>query len=254
MNSILSMFGIYPDAIQTNIRIAEKIVSETGCSSAEVNSLMNYVAEQFTGGELNYEDITNSIIQTAFDYAGGILSKRIPGAELSYYINCDDTHVYINGQPYEPGCIQQLRDDFYFSCIDYDEETDEIKASLCCYKDELLADILDTAQDTQHSLTASEYIGSKAGSYADIDGNMALELIDEGHIDVEFSFIFNSEGSCTVQVTAENKIFTAKLTELELKNELIPYIVLGINRALEEDNLDEAPADILKKAKENLTN
>lgn len=250
MFSILSKLGFYPTPIDDSIHTAQKILSEAGCSNNELDGVEKHLMEKFESGEIDYGDITNSLILAAFEYAKEICESRISGIEISWYINCDDTHIYINGQPYEEGCVYKLREDFYFS--DYSNEGEDLVADLCCYNDELLGDMLDTCHMGNKSASESicELLGYDNNSLTGVE---LLEDIDSGKTTVYFSFRFSDGGDITPEVNVMAKgIHRAKFTELETKHEITPFIMNAINRAIDEDELSKEDIALLLQAKEKL--
>lgn len=99
----LQWLGIYEETINDALETAEAAMTDAGCTRSALNSLYSNVSEAFTRGELDYSDITNSIMGYAYDYAKNEIENTISGVEVSYYINGDDTHLYVNGTEYFKG-------------------------------------------------------------------------------------------------------------------------------------------------------
>ena len=97
----LQWLGIYPDVIDKAIDSAESAVSRIGKTDVErinlVDDLNDYALENLQNYG-SFKDITNSIIGAYFDAAESMINDKKPKWEVSFYVNCGDSHFVINGE------------------------------------------------------------------------------------------------------------------------------------------------------------
>ena len=99
----LEYLGIYPDTIEDISELAESALTDCGATVTEVNDMHESIQQKFFNGELDYKNLTNSLIYEYLSYAKDIINKKLPFAEVSIYANCDDSHLNINGTDYSEG-------------------------------------------------------------------------------------------------------------------------------------------------------
>ena len=108
----LEWLNIYEGAINNAIEKSEAMLGDLGASKSVIRGLTRYVGECFAGGGLDYDDITNSLIACAFEYTRDEIQRVLKGADITFYVNCDDSHFFINNTEYFIGddIITRLRD------------------------------------------------------------------------------------------------------------------------------------------------
>lgn len=99
----LQFLGIHPDAIEYISELAESALTDCGATVTELNDMHESIQQKFFNGELDYKNLTNSLIYEYLLYAKDTINKKLPFAEVSIYANCDDSHLHINGTDYSEG-------------------------------------------------------------------------------------------------------------------------------------------------------
>lgn len=93
----LAYLGIYPSAIDSAINSCETAMENMGMSISEIDEMNEMALEEFQEcGSL--EDITNSVISAYFDTTKYLIVEKFPGRKVDYFINCEDSHFYIDGE------------------------------------------------------------------------------------------------------------------------------------------------------------
>jgi len=87
--------GIYEDAINDAIDTCESALKKVGASISDIDD-MNDDALYRLKECGDFEDITNSIISAYFSTVGYFIKKYRPDADVDYYVNGDDSHLYID--------------------------------------------------------------------------------------------------------------------------------------------------------------
>jgi len=185
----LQMLGFYPDAIEDAAETAEAAMTDAGVCLADIDYMYDDVRERFENGELNYSDITNSLIDSYFEYAKEKIEQEISGIEISYYVNCHDTHFYVNGEEYWKG--EDLITDLKERGIDisFIEEATygnipATRAVLDVKDDDLLYDLINGCEDKDgYSMVELTY--DKENGW-EMDGYEIIEMIDAGKRFKEF--------------------------------------------------------------------
>ena len=185
----VQMLGFYPDAIEDAAETAEAAMTDAGVCLADIDYMYDDVRERFENGELNYSDITNSLIDSYFEYAKEKIEQEISGIEISYYVNCHDTHFYVNGEEYWKG--EDLITDLKERGIDisFIEEATygnipATRAVLDVKDDELLYDLISGCEDKDgHNMDELTY--DEENGYG-MDGYEIMEKIDAGERFKEF--------------------------------------------------------------------
>lgn len=95
MLNILTRFDIYPDAIQNAVRICEEALQNVGYSNRDISDMEDRAMEILNECTGLY-DITNRIITVYFEETKNLLEDK--DLEVSYYVNCDDSHFYVEGE------------------------------------------------------------------------------------------------------------------------------------------------------------
>ena len=93
MNYTLPFLGIYQDAIESAADSAENALRVAGVSNDDFNDMV--IQELEESGD--FSDITNSIIHAFFIVAHDLIRQSAPDVDVRYYVNCDDSHIYVNG-------------------------------------------------------------------------------------------------------------------------------------------------------------
>lgn len=185
----MQMLGFYPDAIENAAETAEAAMSDAGVCLPDIDYMYDDVRERFENGELNYSDITNSLISEYFEYAKEKIEEEISGIEISYFVNCDDTHFYVNGEEYWKGedLITDLKERGIDISLIEEATYDNISATravLNIKDDDLLYDLINGCEDKDgHSMVELTY--DKENGW-EMDGYEIIEKIDAGERFKEF--------------------------------------------------------------------
>ena len=188
----MQMLGFYPDAIDDAADTAEAAMTDAGVCLSDIEYMYDDVRERFENGELNYSDITNSLIDGYFEYAKEKIEQEISGIEISYYVNCNDTHFYVNGEEYWKGedLITNIKDrGIDISCIE--EATygniSATRAVLNIKDDDLLYDLINGCEDKDgHNMAELSYGEEGDWGILNLDGYEIIEMIDRGERFKEF--------------------------------------------------------------------
>ena len=97
MSNWMPFLGIYPVAIGNAIDQCELAMKNTGFGSHAISE-MHDMAEECLKETGSFEDITNSIIYAYFSTTKDMIERCWPGHEVDYFINCSDSHFYIDGE------------------------------------------------------------------------------------------------------------------------------------------------------------
>lgn len=113
MVSNLAYLGIYPDTIDVAIGVAEAAVK--CCFSGNIGNIgtvekLHEMAKQDLEENGSMEDITNSIIHAYFSTAAYLINEKFPYLPVDYYVNCTDSHFYIDG------CRIYANEDYVLPC------------------------------------------------------------------------------------------------------------------------------------------
>lgn len=193
----MQMLGFYPDAIENAAETAEAAMTDAGVCLPDIDYMYDDVRERFENGELNYSDITNSLISEYFEYAKEKIEKEISGIEISYFVNCDDTHFYVNGEEYWKGedLITDLKDRGIDISLIEEATYGNISATravLNIKDDDLLYDLINGCEDkdghNMAELSYGEEIHTAVGDWGilNLDGYEIIEKIDKGERFKEF--------------------------------------------------------------------
>ena len=93
----LRKLGIYEDAINSAIETAEHAVRHAGLGKSGINDLHEMALEELKESG-SFDDITNSIIDAYFIVAKDMIRQSFPKLECDFYVNCEDSDFYINGE------------------------------------------------------------------------------------------------------------------------------------------------------------
>ena len=188
----MQMLGFYPDAIENAAETAEAAMTDAGVCLPDIDYMYDDVRERFENGELNYSDITNSLISEYFEYAKEKIEQEISGIEISYFVNCDDTHFYVNGEEYWKGedLITDLKERGIDISLIEEATYDNISATravLNIKDDDLLYDLINGCEDKDgHNMPELTYDGDDGWEILQMDGYEIIEKIDKGERFKEF--------------------------------------------------------------------
>lgn len=101
----LEYLGIYPDTIEEISEGVESALTDCGATVSEIDDMHESVQQKLYNGELNIKNLTNSIIHEYLTYAANYIKKKLPFVEVKTFTNCDDSHLYINGEDYFCGGV-----------------------------------------------------------------------------------------------------------------------------------------------------
>lgn len=91
---LIGFLCIYPQAIESAKSACETALEQMGISTCDLDNEAEHAFKECS----NLDDITNSIIYAYFETTKGMIEAAGKNVECSYYINCDDSHFYINGE------------------------------------------------------------------------------------------------------------------------------------------------------------
>lgn len=93
----LQYLGIYSGAIDDSIGEVELAMQRLGFSTHEIQEMHEIAYDEMCEvGRM--DDITNSIIDCYFNTAKDVIKRRFPDLNVDFYVNCTDSHFYINGE------------------------------------------------------------------------------------------------------------------------------------------------------------
>lgn len=98
MADILTYWGIYPDVINDVVERCEDALVKAGYRPTEINNWHENVKDNAV---LDNDNLTNSILLEYLHGAVEMLNAK--GYEANYYVNCSDTHLYINNEEFYEG-------------------------------------------------------------------------------------------------------------------------------------------------------
>lgn len=89
----INMIGIYPEAINSAINKCCSALDQYNCDPK--NKIHDY-AEEILTETGKWSNITNSIIEAYFQATQYLLKRKKKNLKVEYYVNCNDSHLYIN--------------------------------------------------------------------------------------------------------------------------------------------------------------
>ena len=94
----MHFLGIYEDAINSAIESAENLLKreEFDFTDWDIDQLNDW-AVQYLAENGSFENITDSIIYAYFSSAKEYVNKKYPNAQIDFYVNCNDSHLYYDG-------------------------------------------------------------------------------------------------------------------------------------------------------------
>lgn len=98
MISNMHYLGIYEDAINDAVESAENLLKhdDFDFGTQDINNMNEWAIEDLNENG-SFDDITNSIINAYFSSAKAYVNKHYPDAQIEYYVNCNDSHLYYDG-------------------------------------------------------------------------------------------------------------------------------------------------------------
>ena len=97
MISNLAYLGIYEDAINSAIDTCEEALKSLDFSVDDIDNMNEWAVDDLKQIG-SWDDITNSIIEAYFSTTAYMINERFPDKECDYYVNCDDSHFYIDNE------------------------------------------------------------------------------------------------------------------------------------------------------------
>lgn len=98
MISNMHFLGIYEDAINSAIESAENLLKHEEFEFTDWDiSQLNDWAVQYLTENGSFENITDSIIYAYFSSVKEYVNKKYPNAQIDFYVNCNDSHLYYDG-------------------------------------------------------------------------------------------------------------------------------------------------------------
>ena len=93
----LGYLGIYEEAINDAVEKCEAALDAVDATRSDINALhQDALCQLKEVGD--FGDITNSIISAYFETVIYFIKKYRPNAEVDFYVNCDDSHLYIDNE------------------------------------------------------------------------------------------------------------------------------------------------------------
>ena len=98
MISNMHYLGKNHQAINNAVESAENLLKheDFDFTTQDIDN-MNEWALEYLKENGDFGDITNSIIYAYFSSARAYVNRRYPKAQIDYYINCNDSYLYYNG-------------------------------------------------------------------------------------------------------------------------------------------------------------
>lgn len=96
MISNMQYLGIYEGAIDDAVESSENLLKLFDFNDNDINLLNDYAREYLIeNGDFN--EITNSIIYAYFTTAKEYVESKHPNAVVTFFVNCHDSHLYLDG-------------------------------------------------------------------------------------------------------------------------------------------------------------
>ena len=93
----LQYLGIYEGSINSAIESCEDALKRLKFSDREIDQMNEWALNKLS--EIgDWYEITNSIIYAYFDTTKYMIEDKHPKVEVDYYVNGDDSHLYVNGE------------------------------------------------------------------------------------------------------------------------------------------------------------
>ena len=92
----LAYLGIYENAIKSAIETCEAALELLGMEN-QIDDMDN-IAHDIAGEFITVDNITNCFIEAYFIATATLINEKYPEKETDYYVNCDDSHFYIDGE------------------------------------------------------------------------------------------------------------------------------------------------------------
>lgn len=97
----LSFYDIYPQTIENATGTCESALEQAGCTKSEIDDVYLTSKKQAFDSLTAEGNITNCIIDSMFQVTKEVLEEK--GYQVDYYVNGDDSHLYIDGEEYYEG-------------------------------------------------------------------------------------------------------------------------------------------------------
>ena len=253
----MQSLGFYPGTIEDAAEKAEAAMQEAGVPSLTIDAMYVTAREKFENGELDYSDITNSFINEFYNYAKYYIEKAIAGIEITYYVNGDDSHLYVNGEGYCKGddTIRNYRYglDICFISKDYFEGVAACNAALSIEDEELLADIIESAENKD-----GEYFYNLSENNNEFwaDAYDMIAAADNNRIALDVNAILQTNGEILFEVKIDSpnpdecfKGITSPKS-LTKETEIMEKLETAI-RGYEIDAVDEDAVELFQKYLKN---
>ena len=94
----LIFFGIYKNALEKADKFCQDVLNNAGLKD-KIDSVFDEAYNRFY--EFNWNknvSITNALIYCMFDTTRNCITEKYPDLEIDVYVNCDDSHMIINGE------------------------------------------------------------------------------------------------------------------------------------------------------------
>lgn len=218
----LHFFNIYPDEIEACSDKCEAALIDAGYHTRQIDDMYDEVKKSLTDGSINSDNITNGIMGEMLSRTQGMLQERFPNANIDYYVNGLDTHLYINGEDFNKGDdtvkkLSELKNLFLpkddpVECTFEDKKAIEVPVSI---EDDDVAYFI--------SIAGSEPMAEIAENFPE-DINISVVLVEDGtyflkiYADVDENTVYESVKSSDEIEDVDAETLDAAVIEL-LQNE-----------------------------------
>lgn len=95
----LPLFGIYPAAIDAACMVCEFAMEQNGLGDMidEMYENAEYYLQEYDHAA-TVAHLTNAIISAVFGATSSIIRDKCPDKNVDYFVNCYDSHFYIDGE------------------------------------------------------------------------------------------------------------------------------------------------------------
>jgi hypothetical protein len=93
----MQLLGIYEDAINKAIETCEEAMTQFAFTDREINDMHDMAIDELEEAG-DWRHITDSIIGAYYRVTADLIRQTDAKVDVDYYVNCRDSHFYINGQ------------------------------------------------------------------------------------------------------------------------------------------------------------
>ena len=93
----MQLLGIYEDAIEKAVKDSETAMEHCGFTSSEIDDMNDMAIDELEEAG-DWRNITDSIIGAYYRVTADLIRQKDAEVDVDYYVNCHDSHFYINGE------------------------------------------------------------------------------------------------------------------------------------------------------------